>query len=103
MDIESDSESGIVLEVNTAKLQWAKLNWPTRSIRSLGDVIESLPESTLQDEIRQLDKLLYARKSVDWNEKKFWEVFKNTDLNPPPDPKGRPDSDQNRHCGRPHG
>jgi hypothetical protein len=57
-----------------ALLQWANLQWPGSSIRSLGALAARL-DGELQVQVHELSQLLYRQRGGGWDGKKFWQIF----------------------------
>lgn len=56
-----------------ALLQWAAARWPDDAPRNLGALTRQLENGT--DEIRALERALYAADRVDWQGQALWQVF----------------------------
>ncbi len=62
------------LATRNTMLRWAKLMWPDRDTKSLGQLALLADDAALVEEIRRLDEALYSEHS-DWSGKEMWTAL----------------------------
>lgn len=65
------------IKVKTTLVKWAKVKWPEKDIRNLGDVTKHVQTPELSSEINTLRKNLYSPQQETWDGKEFWALLEN--------------------------
>lgn len=68
-------ENNDASDARQALIFWAQAAWPELKVTSLNGIAKELQDSTLNQSLSELNKVLYASDEISWDGNKFWSVI----------------------------